>query len=145
MALQRYKEGRNFESRSHDHIMFGRPQVAHFDIFYNFPKQKMPPGMLYVWANIDTDNLTLLWTRGYRYVPASRHPEYTAHQFSLSDPRYIYKKRQVLMEINEDLFRKLKHHQLTQANNQKNSIERQNTAANNSALLGGPQVFNSYF
>lgn len=106
MSLDRQREGRDFESRYHDNIMFGQPDTAHFDIFYNFPKKKMPPFMTYVWANFDSRNLTKLCNTGYRFVPPSRHPEYIAHQFDSMDapPRYIFKGKQVLMEINEETF-----------------------------------------
>ncbi len=104
--LDRQREGRDFESRQHDNIMFGRPDTAHFDIFYNFPKHKMPPFMIYVWANFDSENLTKLYQRGYRFVPPARHPEYVAHQFGAmaEAPRYIFKKKQVLMEITEEVY-----------------------------------------
>lgn len=126
MAIERHLEGRDFESRNHDHIMFGRADSAHFDIFYNFPKSKMPPGMIYVWGNFDSENLTKLWVRGYRFVPSSRHPEYCAHQFGLEDPRYIYKKRQVLMEISEDIFNRLKQQKLDARNQTFKNQERMN-------------------
>jgi hypothetical protein len=106
MSLDRMREGRDFETRQHDNIMFGRADTAHFDIFYNFPKHKMPPFMIYVWANFDSKNLTKLCERGYRFVPPARHPEYIAHQFGAMNetPRYIFKGKQVLMEISEELY-----------------------------------------
>lgn len=136
MSLDRHREGRDFESRHHENIMFGKADSAHFDIFYNFPKSKMPPSTIYVWANFDGENLTKLWQRGYRFVPSSRHPEYSAHQFGLEDPRYIFKKKQVLMEISEDIFNRLKQQKLTNRNTTFKSQERINEAPNQQHLIG---------
>lgn len=135
MAIERYREGRDFETRDYDLIIFGQPQVAHFDIFYNFPKHEIPPGMTYGWANWDTDNLSVLHARGYNFVPASRHPKYVMHQFGMERPQYIYKHNQVLLEIPTKLFNHLRNLKIQKLLKDQNKSEATNVHKNKNAMI----------
>lgn len=135
MSLDRLREGRDFENRAHDTIMFGQADHATFDIFYNFPKHKMPGGMQYVWGNFDNKNLSRLIDRGYRLVPAARHPEYVCHQFTNEKPIYIFKKNQVLLEIQKELFNRLRHNKVAKLRDEAAAEESKNIRPNQSRTI----------
>lgn len=134
MAIERHLEGRDFETRNHDMITFGRPTSAHFDLFYNAIAHKAPPGMKYAWANVDSENLVIKRAQGYTLVPASRHPEYAMHQYGQEAPRFLYKRNQVLVEIPEEIFYRLRNEKIQRTNAQFQQKERENIHKKNQSI-----------